>query len=259
VLHCKADVESDHRRRDLVWRQGGFSPDLLEGVLDLSGNERPVAAPEARRELSEVLVAGRLSQALQPKAKQPTAVLLLLDVAQALGAPAQAISGRAGLLLSLLGHLGVLPVDTILQQLDEQLILALEVGVEGAPGEAGLCRNLLDARPLEAASQEDALGRVQQPQAGLGLLLLASQHLHDQKAGWLGSGSPAKKKNQISNAITPRTATTNTRSMGSLSRSEPIGSSLKLRFHDVLRIRPRSFSGSIERPLSHDPARSASQ
>ena len=89
-------------------------PTSSKVALDLPGNERSVAAPEARRELSKLLVPGRLGQALEPKAKEPAALLPLLHVAQALGAPAQAIPGRAGLLLRLLGHLGVLAVDTIL-------------------------------------------------------------------------------------------------------------------------------------------------
>ena len=231
MLHRQADVEGDHRRCDLVWWQGRLAPDLLEGGLDLPGNQRPVAAPEARREPSKLLIARRLSQTLEPKAKKPAALLPLLHVAQALGAPAQAIPGRAGLLPGLLGHLRVLPVNAILEQLDKELVLALEVGVEGAPGEAGLCSAIsatLDPRrPRRRKTRSAALRRRWRVSACFSLRVRRfgafrrgvavsanGVHGHDH---CLGSGLPAKKKNQISKAMIASTATTmKTRSMGSM-------------------------------------------
>ena len=90
-------------RRMQIWsgRRGGLRPTSLKVALICPATSVPVAAAEARRELSKLLVAGRLSQALEPKAKQPAALLPLLHVAQALGAPAQAIRGGPGLLPAL--------------------------------------------------------------------------------------------------------------------------------------------------------------
>src|SRR4051794_1164847 len=145
VLHCKADVERDHRRCDLVWRQGRFAPDLLEGGLDLLSKESPVAAPEARRELPEVLVPGGLGQALEPEAEEPVGALVFLDVADALGPPPEALPRAPWLGLRLLRQFGIALVNAGMQQFDEELVLAIEVGVEGAAGKAGLCCDVLDA------------------------------------------------------------------------------------------------------------------
>src|SRR3954447_25269296 len=115
-----------------------------------------------------------------------------------------------------------------MQELDEELVLALEVRIEGAPGESRLGSDLLHARTLYAPPQKDTLAGLEQPVSGLGLLLLAGKPLRSlwrrqglpgrhQKAGWLGSGSPAKKKNQISKAMIASTPTAmKRRSIGSI-------------------------------------------
>src|SRR3954447_3429505 len=175
MLNRQAYIERDHRGRDLLRGERRRPSDLLEGLIDLLGEDRPVAAPERGRELAELLIPCGLGEAFEPQPEQPSAALVLLHVPDALDPPAQPLARGPRLLLSLLGHLGVLPVHAVLEQLDEELVLALEVGVEGAAREARLARDLFDARALQPSEQEDALRRIEQQPARLGLLLLAAQ------------------------------------------------------------------------------------
>src|SRR3954447_24711427 len=175
MLHGQPDVQGDHRGRDLLGGEWRLLADLLEGLLDLRRQDSSVAAPESRGELAELLVAGRLGEALEPEPEEPLPPVVLLNVPHPLDPPAQPLPRGPRLLLRPLGHLGVLAVDAVLEQLDEELILACEVGVEGAACEAGLGRDLLHARSGQAMAQEDALRGIEQAAAGLGLLLLAGQ------------------------------------------------------------------------------------
>ena len=154
---------------------GGWRADLLEDLFRLLGQELAVPAPEGRGELAELLVPSRQRQALEPEPEEPSAVLLLVGRLQPLDPPAQPLPRRSRLSLSLHRDRGVLPVDAVLEKLDEQLLLALEVGVEGAAREAGLRGDLLDARALEATAQKDLLRGIQQTGTRLGLLLLTGQ------------------------------------------------------------------------------------
>ena len=144
-------------------------------ALRLLCEDSPVSTPEGGRELAELLVPGRLRQAFEPEAEEHVSCFRLLNVPDPFDPPAKALAWRARLFLGLLGHLGVSAIDPVLEQLDEQLVLALEVGVEGAAGETCLGSDFLDARPLQPTAEKHALGRIHQASPGLGLLLLAAE------------------------------------------------------------------------------------
>jgi len=93
----------------------------------------------------------------------------LADLAGA-GAP-----GRVGHALG--RDLPPLAEDALLEQLDEEVLLGGEIGVEGAAGEAGFGGDGLDAGAMETAARDDAPGRFDQRYPGLGLALGAGQAL----------------------------------------------------------------------------------
>src|SRR5581483_6526569 len=129
VLHREPHVERDHRRCELPGWQWRLAAELLERRPDLLCQHGAIAAPEGRRQLAELLVPRGLSQALEPKPEQPPAgLLLLLHVTDSLDPPAQLLPRCAGLPLTLLRELRVSVIDPRMQQLDEKLVLALEVG-----------------------------------------------------------------------------------------------------------------------------------
>src|SRR5207302_8286397 len=66
----------------------------------------------------------------------------------------------------------------LVEHREEQLLLALEVGVERALREARVLRHLVDRRLLQATTREHACGRVHQALARVRLLLLAREPAH---------------------------------------------------------------------------------
>src|SRR3954470_18216271 len=122
--------------------------------------------------LAELLVATGVREQLEPEQEERGAVAVLLDRRELL---AHLPRGRPWGLGAARRHLAVALVDAPLEQLGEQLLLRLEVRVEGAARVAGLLRDRLDAGPAEAALGEDALRRVDQRGARLRLLLSPGQ------------------------------------------------------------------------------------
>src|SRR4051794_543228 len=103
----------------------------------------PVPTPETRRDLAELLVPAGVGKQLEPESKEPLAFGVFLYRRQLLAHLAR--RGPRDVLCARFRHLTVDAVDALLQELREQLLLRLEVGIEGAARKAGLGGNRLDA------------------------------------------------------------------------------------------------------------------
>ena len=105
MLDDEAYVESDHRGRELIRRNRRLDSGFLVDLAEPASDQRPVPAPECRRQLPKLVISRRLRQAFEPQAEQPVALVLPLHLAHALDSPAQPLAWSARLLLGLLRNL----------------------------------------------------------------------------------------------------------------------------------------------------------
>src|SRR4051794_17320436 len=76
-----------------------------------------------------------------------------------------------------IAHHRELTFRALLEQREEEIVLALEVGVHRALGEPGCRRHLVECRAVEAVASEDDRRRVQQVLAGHGPPAIGGQRL----------------------------------------------------------------------------------
>src|SRR5439155_26410432 len=110
-----------------------------------------------RRELG---VARRVGEAFQPELEEPA--LAVLVAARELTRRRAHLRARRLFPRGSPEHACELVVHALVQQLDEELLATLEVGIEGAAAESGGLGDLLHGGAREPAAAKDILGCLEQ-------------------------------------------------------------------------------------------------
>src|SRR3954454_8074225 len=172
----KAVCHREDHADDPVHRDVEFEAELVRPAL-----VDPLEAMAQRREageqlLTKVLVAVRVADEL---VEQPAPLGIRMEGAHEVGRGVARLLGRRLVRVRErpLDLLDVL-LEVLIEHRQEELLLVLEVRVEGALGVAGVLGHLVDRGAFHAVAAEALGRRLHQRRAGLGLFLLAAQPLH---------------------------------------------------------------------------------
>src|ERR1019366_5893925 len=165
--HRHTEPQGEHQVGELL---AGVRGRLEASVKRARGREAGEGDAQRLQPLGQAPAQALVALGVDPQLhEQPKRIRIGLELLHPPRAPGQRALPGDALAVEQGDLLDDLPGQMLLHQRQQQVLLAAEVPVHGALGEARLGRDLFERRPVEAPSRIHAGGGLEQPPAGLGL------------------------------------------------------------------------------------------